>query len=862
MKLLNLNLKPRVPCIQTQQPEVVKVEAFGRWFAFDVNSLAVVQLRDEAEFQDVVANPPRGFKVNYQPNFPPSMPRAIGTMVFEATHKCNLRCAYCLTGDTKIPLVTGGEVAIKHLVGRKPFLVYSYDHEKRKVVPGRALASLTRREADLIEVELDNGNKVRCTPDHPWMLRDGSYKEASVLVPGDSLMPLYRRYDIKSLPGYEFIMSLSTSRRWIPTHRLFVGRKPEELWGRGGKKCVVHHRNFRKLDNRPENLEWVLEKEHTNFHREQMIADSRTPEGRERRRQTMQRQARDPDSLMRTRQRETAQGEEFRKKRSDHMKRMYQDPAFKAKMKQAQDAGWDKMTPEERRAIRSKPRGPYKLNPEAEQARRERMRQIGLRGKGGKQSKEWVAKRVASAKLTRELSRHLPNHKVVSVRPVQNREDVYDLTVEKHHNFAVSAGVFIHNCFVQNLYDDLDSDLTFETARRALDDFCVDGSIQSLGFFGGEPMMNWPLVLQIHAYASAKFRKRKPGWHMTTNGTLMSEKRTKWLAKNGFGFIVSLDGAPEHNILRATVDGRNSYSLVRRGLERMREEGLGSRITLRGTFTARVLDENNPMALVDRIEHLNQLCDQGFGNHVSVEPSDLSETACIGKVDEDRWETVGEDEMIRLFEPLYFNVAKWYCDRVRRGQIPRFHHTGKLLQRLVYALHGASECGAGHGYLSVAGGGKLYACHREQNSYLGNINEGGIDERLRAKWIDNRLYSRETCMTCPLRWWCGGGCREASVGAYEDITKPVTADCKFKWLWFKMHLWIMSELAPDMLRKACEAPPGQQSQQRQPQQRQQQLEQRTTLSSPQSRRPFRAPGGIPGCPACGDHCTLSGEERT
>ena len=37
------------------------------------------------------------------------------------------------------------------------------------------------------------------------------------------------------------------------------------------------------------------------------------------------------------------------------------------------------------------------------------------------------------------------NHKVVSVRFVDNLVKVYDLTIEEYHNFALSAGVFVHN---------------------------------------------------------------------------------------------------------------------------------------------------------------------------------------------------------------------------------------------------------------------------------------------------------------------------------------------------------------------------------------------------------------------------------
>jgi len=43
------------------------------------------------------------------------------------------------------------------------------------------------------------------------------------------------------------------------------------------------------------------------------------------------------------------------------------------------------------------------------------------------------------------------NHKVVCVTPLSVREDVYDLEVEAHHNFALACGVFVHNCVADYL---------------------------------------------------------------------------------------------------------------------------------------------------------------------------------------------------------------------------------------------------------------------------------------------------------------------------------------------------------------------------------------------------------------------------
>ena len=77
----------------------------------------------------------------------------------------------------------------------------------------------------------------------------------------------------------------------------------------------------------------------------------------------------------------------------------------------------------------------------------ERKRKIGARSKEAL-GREDVKKRLQEGCRRREETkkRRFVNHRVVSVRLLQKREDCYDLTVEKYHNFALSAGVFVHNC--------------------------------------------------------------------------------------------------------------------------------------------------------------------------------------------------------------------------------------------------------------------------------------------------------------------------------------------------------------------------------------------------------------------------------
>ena len=72
-----------------------------------------------------------------------------------------------------------------------------------------------------MRVTLDTGATVRCTPDHLFRLRDGSYRRADQLAAGDSLMPLYRSWSAKAtgddLDGYEKIW-MNDRAEWVYTH--------------------------------------------------------------------------------------------------------------------------------------------------------------------------------------------------------------------------------------------------------------------------------------------------------------------------------------------------------------------------------------------------------------------------------------------------------------------------------------------------------------------------------------------------------------------------------------------------------------------------------------------------------------------
>jgi len=105
----------------------------------------------------------------------------------------------CFTGDTKVRLVDGRSLSLTDLVkeyevGKQNF-VYSFNEHTQRIEPKPIKkAWCTLRNQLLVAITLDNGETIKCTPNHKFMLRNGEYCEAQSLLPNDSLMPLYTKY--------------------------------------------------------------------------------------------------------------------------------------------------------------------------------------------------------------------------------------------------------------------------------------------------------------------------------------------------------------------------------------------------------------------------------------------------------------------------------------------------------------------------------------------------------------------------------------------------------------------------------------------------------------------------------------------
>jgi DNA gyrase subunit B len=107
----------------------------------------------------------------------------------------------CFHGNTLVTLTDGRAISFKELVAEQEQGVQnsciSYSENGKFLTKPILNARLTKENAEVIRVTLDNGETIICTPDHLFMMLDGSYKPASDLSNDDTLMD---KYELDILP--------------------------------------------------------------------------------------------------------------------------------------------------------------------------------------------------------------------------------------------------------------------------------------------------------------------------------------------------------------------------------------------------------------------------------------------------------------------------------------------------------------------------------------------------------------------------------------------------------------------------------------------------------------------------------------
>jgi uncharacterized protein len=311
--------------------------------------------------------------------------------------------------------------------------------------------------------------------------------------------------------------------------------------------------------------------------------------------------------------------------------------------------------------------------------------------------------------------------------------------------------------------------MDLETGKKALD-FLITASGPrqhiEVDYFGGEPLLNFPVVKELIKYGQKKAQRAGKilKQTLTTNAVLLNTEIIDFLNKENVYLILSIDGRPEvHDRMRPLAGGQKSFLQVERQIKEFVNRQKDETYYVRGTYTHFNLDFS---------EDILFLVERGY-KRVSIEPV----------VAEPEQEYALRTEDLPILKEQYKILAQKWLEYYRQGQPFQFFHFNLDLDKGPCLLKRLSGCGAGNEYLAVSPAGELYPCHQfmENKAFLlGNVFEGIQNQALRKTFRQAHVLNKEKCRECWARFYCGGGCHANAYNFNRDLYKPYELGCELQ----------------------------------------------------------------------------------
>lgn len=339
--------------------------------------------------------------------------------------------------------------------------------------------------------------------------------------------------------------------------------------------------------------------------------------------------------------------------------------------------------------------------------------------------------------------------------------------------------------------------MDFDTARAAVDFFLAQSAgrrTAHITFFGGETLMNFPLLKRVVEYANAQAASRGVSidFSLTTNATLLTPAIIEFLSEHRIGVTVSMDGPAElHDKLRVFANGRGSYDVIEPRVRALLRDHRTRAIAARVTLTSGVAD-------VRRIyRHLKD--DLGF-HEIGFAPVTTSPNRLYA-IDE-----TGMDSVLGQFQAL---AGEW-LEFALRGEMHGFSNVSDTIAELAQGVNKSHPCGAGIGLVGVGPSGDIAPCHRFVDSdahSLGHVSTG-IDREKQSDFLRRgHIGSKYDCHTCWARPLCAGGCHHEAYVRYGDTGHPNLHYCDWIRGWTDTCLKIYGEVSarnPEFLERFAE----------------------------------------------------------
>lgn len=324
-----------------------------------------------------------------------------------------------------------------------------------------------------------------------------------------------------------------------------------------------------------------------------------------------------------------------------------------------------------------------------------------------------------------------------------------------------------------------------ETAEESIEFLLAESKGQPVAhvtFFGGETLLNFPLLKKTVAYARRRGAEegKRIEFSLTTNATLLKPEIIDWLADNQISVTVSIDGPkPVQDGLRVFHNGKGTYDVVlpkiKALLEKHRSRPIGARVTL----------TQKNLNVLEIFRHLKE--EVGFWE-VGLAPVTTQDHREYAITDEKK------DDMLRQFEEL----AQEWLECALRDEHHGFSNVKDTIEEIHKGVSKAYGCGAGLGLMGVATDGDVALCHRfagSEEHTIGTVS-GGVDREKQGKFlVDHHIASKTDCHTCWARPICSGGCYHEAHVRYGSSSHANLHYCTWVRSWTHTCLEIYGTLA-------------------------------------------------------------------
>lgn len=348
------------------------------------------------------------------------------------------------------------------------------------------------------------------------------------------------------------------------------------------------------------------------------------------------------------------------------------------------------------------------------------------------------------------------------------------LQVTQDCNFKCRYCLFANDTHVERHHNKIN--MEFEIAQKAIDylyNHSMDADVITIGFYGGEPLLNYQLIQKATEYVKNKFQLKKIKFLTTINGSLLTDKIIDFLVENDFELNISLDGDKEYQDAhrKFAINGKNTFEIVKANVIKIKNKNL-EYFENNVTFNSVIFNDENEEKVYSFFNSLGIHKDRVSIISANLNGIDYFSSPTLLFL-ENKIDNVKESSKFETF------LKKMDTNRV----IPEVDHPN-------------GQCVPGVRRLYVTINGDLFPCEKivENTAFcMGNINNDFIDIEKARKILNSAKISETYCKKC----WAFRFCEmcishslSVSSNGFSQETKLLHCDRQKKEILDKMKLYV------------------------------------------------------------------------